>query len=130
MTALEDARPAFVRPDGREKVTGSGRYTADLTFTGEAQAAFRYADHPHARILRIDTTAARAVPGVLAVVTHEDVPDVLYGGSVKDRRLFARDTVRFEGEIVAGVAAATAEIARQAAALIGASCPDPTPRER
>ena len=118
MTALEDARPAFVRPDGREKVTGSGRYTADLTLTGEAQAAFRYADHPHARILRIDTTAARALPGVLAVVTHEDVPDVLYGGSVKDRRLFARDTVRFEGEIVAGVAAATAEIARQAAALI------------
>jgi len=118
MTALEDARPAFVRPDGREKVTGSGRYTADLTLTGEAQAAFRYADHPHARILRIDTTAARALPGVLAVVTHEDVPDVLYGGSVKDRRLFARDTVRFEGEIVAGVAAATAEIARQAASLI------------
>ena len=55
---------------------------------------------------------------MLAVVTHEDVPDVLYGGMVKDRRLFARDTVRFEGDIVAGVAATTAEIAEQAAALI------------
>jgi CO/xanthine dehydrogenase Mo-binding subunit len=118
MTAVEESRTEFVRPDGREKVTGSGRYTADLAFRGEAHAAFRYADHPHARIVRIDTTAARAFPGVLAVVTHEDVPDVLYGGSVKDRRLFARDTVRFEGDIVAGVAALTAEIARKAAALV------------
>jgi CO/xanthine dehydrogenase Mo-binding subunit len=118
MTAVEEPRTRFVRPDGREKVTGTGRYTADLTFTGEAHAAFRYADHPHARIVRVDTTKARALPGVLAVVTHEDVPDVLYGGSVKDRRLFARDTVRFEGDIVAGVAALTLEIAREAAALV------------
>jgi CO/xanthine dehydrogenase Mo-binding subunit len=118
MATVEEPQAEFVRPDGREKVTGTGRYTADLTFTGEAHAAFRYADHPHARIVRIDTTRARALPGVLAVVTHEDVPDVLYGGSVKDRRLFARDTVRFEGDIVAGVAALTPEIARQAAALV------------
>ncbi len=55
---------------------------------------------------------------MLAVVTHEDVPDVLYGGMVQDRRLFARDTVRFEGDIVAGVAALTPEIAERAAALI------------
>src|SRR5512132_4083131 len=108
----------FVRPDGREKVTGTGRYTADLTVTGQLHAGFRYADHPHARITRIDTAKARALPGVLAVVTHEDVPDVLYGGMVKDRRLFARDTVRFEGEIVAGVAALTPELAREAAALV------------
>src|SRR5262245_9250377 len=118
VTAVEEPRAEFVRPDGREKVTGTGRYTADLTFTGEAHAAFRYADHPHARIVRVDATAARALPGVLAVLTHEDVPDVLYGGMVQDRRLFARDTVRFEGDIVAGVAALTPEIARRAAALV------------
>ena len=118
MTAVEEPRVAFVRPDGREKVTGAGRYTADLTLTGQLHAAFRYADHPHARITRIDATKARALPGVIAVVTHEDVPDVLYGGMVKDRRLFARDTVRFEGDIVAGVAALTPEIAREAAALV------------
>src|SRR5262245_8937924 len=109
---------SFIRPDGREKVTGAGRYTADLTLTGQAHAAFRYADHTHARIIRIDTARARALPGVLAVVTHEDVPDVLYGGMVQDRRLFARDTVRFEGDIVAGVAASSLEVARQAAALV------------
>ena len=118
MTALEEPRTTFVRPDGHEKVTGSGRYTADLSFTGEAHAAFRYADHPHARVVRIDVTRARALPGVLAIVTHEDVPDVLYGGMAKDRRLFARDTVRFEGDIVAGIAALTPEIAREAAALV------------
>jgi CO/xanthine dehydrogenase Mo-binding subunit len=118
MTTVEQPRMQFVRPDGQEKVTGTGRYTADLSFTGEAHAAFRYADHPHARIVRVDATAARALPGVLAVLTHEEVPDVLYGGMVQDRRLFARDAVRFEGDIVAGVAALTPEIARQAAALV------------
>ncbi len=117
MTTVDEPR-AFIRPDGKEKVTGTGRYTADLNLTGQAHAAFRYADHTHARVLRIDATAARALPGVLAVVTHEDVPDVLYGGMVQDRRLFARDTVRFEGDIVAGVAALTPEVARQAAALV------------
>ena len=105
VTAIEEPTTAFVRPDGREKVTGAGRYTADLTFTGQLHAAFRYADHPHGRITRIDTNRARALPGVIAVVTHEDVPDVLYGGMVQDRRLFARDTVRFEGDVVAVVAA-------------------------
>jgi CO/xanthine dehydrogenase Mo-binding subunit len=108
----------FTRPDGKEKVTGAGRYTADLNLTGQAYAKFRYADHTHARVLRIDSDRAQALPGVFAVVTHEDVPDVLYGGLVQDRRLFARDAVRFEGDIVAGVAATTSEIAQQAADLI------------
>src|SRR6478609_8160953 len=117
MATVEEPR-AFIRPDGKEKVTGTGRYTADLVLAGELVAKFRYADHAHARITRIDTTKARALPGVIAVVTHEDVPDVLYGGMVKDRRLFARDTVRFEGDIVAGVAATSPEIARSAASLV------------
>ena len=55
---------------------------------------------------------------MLAVLTHEDVPDVLYGGAVKDRRLFTRDTVRFEADILAGVAALTPELAEEAARLI------------
>ena len=108
----------FVRQDGKEKVTGSGRYTADLTLTGQAYAKFRYADHPHARILRIDTSKAETLPGVVAVVTQEDLPDVRFGGFVQDRTLFAKDVVRFEGEIVAGVAALTEDIAVQAARLI------------
>src|SRR5690349_18034142 len=108
----------FIRPDGKDKVTGLGRYTADLTLTGMLHARFRYADHAHARIRRIDTSAARAVPGVFAVLTHEDVPDVRYGAFVQDRRLFAKEKVRFEGEIVAAVAALTPEAARRAAELV------------
>jgi CO/xanthine dehydrogenase Mo-binding subunit len=108
----------FIRPDGKEKVTGSGRYTADLSLTGQLHAKLRYADHTHARIVRIDTTKARALPGVLAVLTHEDVPDVRYGLMVKDRRLFAKERVRFEADVVAGVAALTPELAAEAAALI------------
>jgi len=112
------ATTTFIRPDGKEKVTGVGRYTADLTLTGMAHARFRYADHPHARIRRIDTTKARALPGVMAVVTQEDLPDVRFGGLVQDRTLFAREVVRFEGEIVAGVAALTEDVAAEAAGLI------------
>jgi CO/xanthine dehydrogenase Mo-binding subunit len=118
VTALEVPPTSFVRPDGKEKVTGAGRYTADLNLTGQLHASFRYADETRARIVRLDTSRARAIPGVLAVLTHEDVPDVLYGQLVKDRRLFAREEVRFEGDIVAAVAAVTPEIARQAAEAI------------
>ncbi|MEP6973253.1 MAG: xanthine dehydrogenase family protein molybdopterin-binding subunit [Actinomycetota bacterium] len=108
----------FLRPDGKEKVTGSGRYTADLTLTGQAYARFRYTDHPHARIVRIDTSKARALSGVLAVLTHEDVPPVKYGGMVQDRYLFAKDVVRFEADIIAAVAATSEEIADRAVQLI------------
>ncbi len=117
--ATSEREQTFVRPDGKEKVTGAGRYTADLDLTGQLYAKFRYADHTHARITRIDTSRARALPGVLAVLTHEDVPDVRYGQMVKDRRLFAKEKVRFEAEIVAAVAALTPAIAEEAVALIG-----------
>ncbi len=108
----------FIRQDGKEKVTGAGRYTADLVLAGQLHARFRYADHTRARILRIDASRARELPGVFAVLTHADVPDVLYGQLVKDRRLFAKEEVRFEGDIIAGVAAMTPEIAEQAVGLI------------
>ena len=59
MAVGTSAGKTFIRPDGREKVTGVGRYTADLGSTGMAHAAFRYADHPHAKILRIDDEGSR-----------------------------------------------------------------------
>jgi len=116
--ATTEQRQAFVRPDGKEKVTGAGRYTADLDLTGQLHARFRYADHTRARILRIDTSRARALPGVLAVLTHEDVPEVRYGAMVKDRLMFAKDEVRFEADVVAAVAALTPDLAARAVALI------------
>ena len=118
MATVETAPAGFVRQDGKEKVTGTGRYTADLSFTGMAHVKFRYADHSHAKILRIDTSKSEDLPGVVAVITQDDLPDVRYGGFVQDRYLFAKDVVRFEGEIVAGVAAITEEAAAEAARLI------------
>ena len=126
MTAALDPRllPRFDRADGEDKVTGSGRYTADMSVTGMAHAAFRYAGVSHARLLSVDTTFAASMPGVLAVLTADDVPDVRYGPVVPDRRLFAKDVVRFEGEIIAAVAAITPEIAKAAAAAISVRLSD------
>src|SRR5262249_47481597 len=101
----------LVRQDALEKATGAARYLADLRVPGLAHAKLLTAGIPHAKILRLDVSAARALPGVLAVLTREDVPDVRYGPFVRDRALFAGDLVRFEGEIVAAVAALTPEIA-------------------
>lgn len=110
--------PSFVRQDGREKVTGTARYSADLSTPGLLHAAVRMGGVAHARIRGIETTRARALPGVVAIVTQADVPDLRYGTWVRDRTLFASDAIRWEGEVVAIVAATTEAIAREAAALI------------
>ncbi len=114
VTTAAEAPPRFVRADGPDKVTGSGRYAADLTLTGLLAAKFRYAGTSHARITRLDVSAARAMPGVFAVLTADDVPAVRFGPFVQDRTLFARDVVRFEGEVVAAVAAVDAVTAQRA----------------
>jgi CO/xanthine dehydrogenase Mo-binding subunit len=112
-----DGRASW-RHDGLAKVTGSARYTADLQMPGMLHAELLYAGRSRARITRLDTAAARALPGVVAVITQDDLPDVRYGTLIKDRTLMARGEVRFEGEVVAAVTATTAAIARQACQLI------------
>jgi len=110
--------PRFDRADGEAKVTGSGRYGADLSLTGMAFAAFRYADVAHARLISVDTSFAQTMPGVVAVLTADDVPAVHYSPVIPDRTLFATGTIRFEGEVLAAVAATTPEQAAAAAAAI------------
>src|ERR1044072_2854334 len=93
------------RLDAWEKVTGKVLYAGDMTMPGML----------HARILCIDTSAARAVPGVHAVLTHEDVPGPnRYGVAVLDQRVLAQDKVRSFADAVAIVAADSEEIAREA----------------
>ncbi len=118
MSTTKGGTAYVIRADGPDKVTGSGRYTADLTLTGMLHAKFRYAGVAHGRLTRVDTTRAAALPGVFAVITQADVPDVRYGDFIKDRTLFASGVVRYEGEIVAAVAALTPEIAAAAVELI------------
>jgi CO/xanthine dehydrogenase Mo-binding subunit len=112
------AKRRFIRADGPDKVTGSGRYTADMNLTGMLHAKFKFAGVSHGRITKLDTSKAEALPGVFAVATHTDVPDVLYGDFVQDRYLFCKEYVRYEGDLVAAVAAITPEIAQQAVDLI------------
>ena len=115
--ALTDL-PPFDRADGPDKVTGSGRYTADINLTGQLVGKFLYGGVSHAQITALDVSAARAIPGVFAVLTADDVPDVRYSYGLADRTLFARDVIRFEGEVVAAVAAISEEVAQEALAAI------------
>ncbi|PYN87919.1 MAG: hypothetical protein DMD89_36420, partial [Candidatus Rokuibacteriota bacterium] len=85
------------RLDGAEKVSGAARYSADVTLPGLVWGKALRSPLPHARILRLDTSRARALPGVLAVLTARDLPDILVGRRMFDMPLLARDRVRFIG---------------------------------
>ena len=99
------------RVDGTEKVTGHARYAADISLPGTLWGKSLHSTYAHARIVRIDTTAAQKVPGVHAVITGADVRGGMWGRAVKDVPVLAYDRVRFFGERVAAVAADDEDIA-------------------
>jgi len=104
------------RPDGVLKVRGHFEYSSDLYVEGMLWGATVRSPHPHARILSIDSREARAMPGVQAVLTHEDVPgQKVYGLEIHDQPVLAFEHVRYWGEAVALVAADHPEQARRAA---------------
>jgi CO/xanthine dehydrogenase Mo-binding subunit len=107
------------RPDGTPKVTGEFAFSSDLSMRGMLHGATLRSPHAHARIVSVDTTAALALPGVHAVLTHEDVPGAkTYGLEFADQPVLALDRVRYHGEPVAIVAAQSLEQARAAARAI------------
>lgn len=123
MRRIEDAR----------LLSGQGRFTDDVSLPGQAYAAFFRSPHAHARIARIDTGAARAAPGVIAVYTGEDI---IAGGigpvpftqmhkrpdgadmTVPPRNALTSGVARFVGDALAMVVAETREQARDAADLV------------
>jgi CO/xanthine dehydrogenase Mo-binding subunit len=108
-----------VRVEGRAKVSGKTTYAADVRLPGMLWAAFTTSPHAHATVVRIDTTAARRVPGVRAVLTSADIgPGKRSGRRLQDLPLLAYDRVRFIGDRVAAVAAETREAAEEAARLV------------
>ena len=102
------------RLDGAPKVTGTTRYTADLSLPGMICGKCLRSPLAHARIRRIDVEKARKLDGVFAVLTAADLPDRLTGIIPKDMPVLARDRVRFIGERIAVVGAASPEIAEEA----------------
>jgi CO/xanthine dehydrogenase Mo-binding subunit len=102
------------RPGAAERLTGAFAYTVDLTRPGMLHGRLLRSSHAHARIRALDVSAARTVPGVHAVLTAADVPDVRFGMWIRDEVVLARDVVRHQGEPVAAVAAATPDAAAAA----------------
>ena len=129
LTTVGHATP---RIDAVERVTGKATYTGDVQLPGMLYARVLRSPHPHARIRRIDVSKARALPGVKAVLTHENCTVVWGAGSIaggaqysdeikkitKQRRYAFNNPVRFVGEPVAAVAAIDRHVAEEALQLI------------
>ncbi|HQK13592.1 MAG TPA: molybdopterin-dependent oxidoreductase [Anaerolineae bacterium] len=119
------------RIDARAKVSGEAPYPGDIVMEGMLAMKLLFAGRPHARVLHVDTTAAEALPGVVAVFTSKDVPVNEYGLQYPDQPVLCgpcakegADVVRFVGDQVAAVVAETEEIAAQAVALINVTYED------
>ncbi len=109
------------RYEARELALGERPFVADLRLPGMLQGALRFSDHPRAIVRRIDTTRARAHPGVVDVVTWREVPGQRSQGLiVADWPLFVAEgeTTRYVGDVLAAVAAEDRAAARQAAGLV------------
>ena len=117
-----------LRPDGVDKVTGRAKFGADLNLPDMLVGKVLRSPLPHARIKSIDTSKAKALPGVKAVVTCDDFEDLpsefMPAGEMmvnyRDmaRNVMAREKVLYEGHAVAAVAATSEQVAKQALKLI------------
>ncbi|MFE9815694.1 xanthine dehydrogenase family protein molybdopterin-binding subunit [Streptomyces sp. NBC_00236] len=108
------------RGDAALKLTGGALYTADIRLPGMLHAKVLRSPHAHARLVSVDATKARALPGVHAVLTRDDLAglDPVYGYYIKDQPVVAQDLVRYAGDVVAAVAADDEAVALRALELI------------
>src|SRR6476469_3859065 len=117
-----------IRPDGMDKVTGRAQFGGDLVLPGMLAGRVLRSPHAHARIRSMDTSKAAALPGAKAVVTSADLPEQKfdYVGPERvaqnfwhiTRNIMAREKALYEGHAIAAVAAISASVADEAAALI------------
>jgi 4-hydroxybenzoyl-CoA reductase subunit alpha len=116
-SVIGQSRPKI---DAWAKVTGETKYADDLVLPRMAYGKLLRSPHPHARIVRIDTTRAAALPGVYAVITGHDLPRVKFGilPVSQDEEALCTDKVRMVGDPVAAVAAVDEETAERATELI------------
>ncbi|MFC1929459.1 xanthine dehydrogenase family protein molybdopterin-binding subunit [Chloroflexota bacterium] len=120
MTNFSAIGCSLPRTDALEKVIGRAVFCSDrqVGMPGLLYSKILTSPYAHAKILHIDTSKAEQLPGVKAVITGKDAPEVKYGFAIADQYVPARDVVRFAGEIVAAVAAESAELAEEAIKLI------------
>ena len=97
------------RPDTPPKMSGMAEFTGDLEVPGMLHGSVLRSPYAHALIKTIDVSAAETMPGVVAVLTRKDLSDIdpYYGHAIQDRPIVALEKVRFIGEPVAAVAAAS-----------------------
>ena len=109
-----------VKHDGLDKVTGRARFGADLHMSGMLFGKILRSPHAHAVIKSIDTSKAEAVPGVKAVITAKDFPELPQGspGGDMSRNTMAREKALYDGHPVAAIAATSEAIAKRAVKLI------------
>ena len=107
-----------IREEGYGKVTGLGKYAIDLEMPRMLWAKIKRSTRPHAKVINVDISRARSLPGVHAVLVDKDCPQTLFGFGCYDEPLLARGKVRYIGEPVAAVAAESEAIAEQACDLI------------
>src|SRR5262245_13904669 len=117
MSELTVVGKPIQRVDAEDKITGQAVYGYDLVLPNMLHGKTLFSTKAHAKIKKIDTAKAKALPGVVAVVTGEDAPWT-HGESVKDKPFLAQGKVRFIGEPVAAVAAEDEDIAQAAVKLI------------
>ena len=120
---LADIGKTFRRLDFETKVTGRAQYLADLSVPGMCHGRILRSPYPHARIKKIDASKALKVPGVMAVLTRDDILhdegiEPFYGPVFKDQTIVAVEKVRHVGDPVAAVAALTMDAADEALKLI------------
>ncbi len=109
---------AIPRPDGPEKVTGQVQYVADIKPKGMLHAKLLRSPHAHARIVKIDTSRAKTLPGVRAILTARDIPELKRKAPTRAHAVLAIDRVVFAGQPIAAVAADELAIAEEACDLI------------
>jgi 4-hydroxybenzoyl-CoA reductase subunit alpha len=123
MSELSYIGKSFRRKDGPDKVTGRAVYSQDVKLPGTLIGRILRSPHPHAQILRIDTSKALALPGVKAVITVDDTKGIKHGfvetpRYPPDQEVLARGRVVHVGEEIAAVAAIDHLTAQQALDLI------------
>ncbi|MEW6664718.1 MAG: molybdopterin cofactor-binding domain-containing protein [Thermodesulfobacteriota bacterium] len=106
------------RRDSVPQVLGQLKYIDDLSFPGTLFAKVLRSQHPHARIVRIDTSGAEGMPGVAATLTAREIPVNSFGPSLKDQPVLAGEKVRHLGDGVAAVAAVSEQVAAEALSRI------------